>query len=251
MSGQAVQSRVSRPQFAARAVLLDLDGTLLDTIPDLAEAANRTLVELGRAPIPERTIATYVGKGIPILVQRLLRAGQSDGGEPSAGELAVALAIFKRHYAATNGIAASIYPGVVAGLEAMLAAGLQLAVITNKAEDFTLPLLEQTGLRRYFALVVSGDTLEHKKPHPAPLLHACNTLGTTPGETPMIGDSINDMQAARAAGCPALCVPYGYNEGGDVRSLDCDAIVASLDDAVALLNVVQRGASETFQTRSS
>jgi phosphoglycolate phosphatase len=222
-------------RFAVRAVLIDLDGTLLDTIPDLAEAANRTLAEIGRAPLPVDTVRTYVGRGIPVLVKRCLTGHLDDNVEPDAAELARALPIFKRHYAAVNGEQTTVYPHVVEGLEAMRDKGLDLACITNKAGDFTLPLLARTGLAPYFRVVVSGDTTQEKKPHPAPLLYACAQFGISPDEAVMIGDSTNDALAGRNAGCQVLCVPYGYNEGGDVHDIDCDAIVDSLLEAAELL----------------
>jgi len=218
-----------------RAALIDLDGTLLDTIPDLAEAANRTLTAMGRAPLPIETVRTYVGKGIPVLVKRCLTGHLDDGIEPDADELAQALPLFKHHYAAVNGAQTAVYPRVREGLEAMRGMGLGLACITNKAADFTLPLLERMGLAEFFPVVVSGDTTPYKKPHPAPLLHACARLGVEPGQSVMIGDSSNDALAGRSAGCRVLCVPYGYNEGGDVHDIDCDAIVDSLVDAAALM----------------
>lgn len=223
-----------------RAVLIDLDGTLLDTIPDLAEAANRTLAEIGRPPLPIDTVRTYVGKGIPVLVKRCLTGHLDDDIEPEPAELARALPIFKRHYAKVNGAQTTIYPKVIEGLVAMRDKGLHLACITNKAGDFTLPLLERTGLAAYFPVVVSGDTTPEKKPHPAPLLHACAAFGVEPNQAVMIGDSTNDALAGRNAGCRVLCVPYGYNEGGDVHDIDCDAIVDSLLDAAALLQPSMR-----------
>lgn len=218
-----------------RAVLIDLDGTLLDTIPDLFEAANRTLAEIGRSPLSIDTVRSYVGKGIPVLVKRCLTGHLDDSIEPEAAELALALPIFKRHYAAVNGDRTTIYPKVIEGLQAMRAKGMHLACITNKAGDFTLPLLARTGLAPYFPVVVSGDTTAEKKPHPAPLLHACAAFGVAPNQAVMIGDSTNDALAGRNAGCRVLCVPYGYNEGGDVHDIDCDAIVDSLVEAACLM----------------
>ena len=147
----------------------------------------------------------------------------------------IALPIFKRHYAAVNGEQTTVYPHVVEGLQVMREKGLELACITNKAGDFTLPLLARTGLAPYFRVVVSGDTTQEKKPHPAPLLYACAQFGISPNEAVMIGDSTNDALAGRNAGCQVLCVPYGYNEGGDVHDIDCDAIVDSLLDAANML----------------
>jgi phosphoglycolate phosphatase len=128
-----------------------------------------------------------------------------------------------------------IYPGVNEGLRALRAMQMPLACVTNKAERFTLALLEQLQLARYFESIIAGDTLPQKKPDPEPLLHACRGFGIAPRDMLMIGDSVNDAQAARAAGCPVFCVTYGYNEGRDVRELDVDAIVASLIDATRLI----------------
>jgi phosphoglycolate phosphatase len=205
-------------------VTVDLDGTLLDTIPDLAAAANAMMRELGRPEFPLETVATFVGRGIPKLVARCL---------PDLDEAAVeaAQAIFRRHYAIENGRRSTIFPGVLEGLQAMRDAGLHLAVITNKAAAFTEPLLVASGLAPWFEFAVSGDSLAHKKPHPAQLLHACERMGTLPGENLHIGDSHHDAAAARAAGCPVFIVPYGYNEGEDVHGIDCDAIDASLAEA--------------------
>lgn len=207
-----------------RSVTIDLDGTLLDTVPDLAAAANAMLREMGRPEYPVETIAGFIGRGIPKLVARCL---------PDLDEAAVeqAQVIFRRHYAIENGRRSTLFPGVLEGLRAFRAAGLPLAVITNKAAAFTEPLLVATNLGIWFNFAVSGDSLAHKKPHPAQLLHACQRLGTVPAENLHIGDSHHDAVAARAAGCPVFIVPYGYNEGEDVQGIDCDAIVTSLAEA--------------------
>ncbi len=210
-----------------KAVLIDLDGTLLDTIEDLADAVNAMLMELGRAPLPSSAIRGFVGKGIPNLVMRSL----SDASPASEVEVSAALPIFGRHYVAVNGLRTRVYPGVIAGLEAMRHAGFGLACVTNKAAAFTEPLLQKTGLAPYFDFVVSGDTLPEKKPHPLPFLHVCEQLGIAPHHALVIGDSRNDVSGARAAGCPVFCVPYGYSEGEDVRELGADAIVVSLEEA--------------------
>jgi phosphoglycolate phosphatase len=222
-------------QFPLRvkAVMIDLDGTLADTIPDLAAAANMMLRELGRPGLDVGLIRTFVGKGIPRLVERAL-AGHIEGG--AAEELmARALPIYERCYGEVNGRHTLIYPGVKEGLERLRSMELRLACVTNKSQRFTGALLEQLGLAGVFEIVVAGDTLPRKKPDPAPLLHACHAFGIAPAEILMIGDSMNDAQAARAAGCPVFCVPYGYNEGRDVRELDVDAIVASLVEATRLI----------------
>jgi phosphoglycolate phosphatase len=213
------------------AVTIDLDGTLLDTIPDLAAASNAMLEELGRAPLDVELIRTFVGKGVARLVERTLDAADVT----DAATRARAHAVFDRHYEALNGRHTTRYPGVTEGLDALRAGAIRLACITNKPGRFTIPLLEMAGLSTYFETVVAGDTLPQKKPHPAPLLHASQHFGIAPGEMLMIGDSVNDAQAARAAGCPVFCVTYGYNEGGDVRDLDTDAIVDSLAEAARLV----------------
>jgi phosphoglycolate phosphatase len=216
-----------------KAVMIDLDGTLLDTIPDLAAAANMMLVELGRPALDESLIRTFVGKGIPRLVERSL-TGSLDGAADS-GLFESALPIYERCYAAVNGKHTVLYPGVIAGLERMREQGFPLACVTNKSDRFTRPLLECMKLSDFFSLVVAGDTLPKKKPDPQQLLHACSNFGIDAGTMLMIGDSLNDALAARAAGCPVFCVPYGYNEGQDVRGLDIDAIVESLFEATRLI----------------
>lgn len=219
---------------AIRTVTLDLDGTLLDTAPDLHAAANATLAELGLPLCSEADIRRYVGRGIAHLVFRFTATDSRTEADTALAESA--LPIFRRHYAALNGRAAAPYPGVIEGLDKLRARGIKMAVITNKAAAFTDPLLVSSGLAPYLEFAISGDTLAEKKPHPLPLLHACEKLGSTPATNLHIGDSRHDAAAARAAGCPVFIVPYGYNEGEDVRKLDCDAIVASLDHAADLLD---------------
>ena len=215
-----------------KAVTIDLDGTLLDTIPDLAAAANLMLRELERPPLDEALVRTFVGKGIQNLVERVLAAA-FDGA--AAGLLPRALPIYERCYESVNGRHTTIYPGVVQGLDVLRAGGFELACVTNKSTRFTLPLLAHVGLAPYFREVVAGDTLPRKKPDPLPLTHACERLGVAPRDMLVIGDSVNDALAARAAGCPVFCVDYGYNEGRDVRELDIDAIVGSLIEATRLI----------------
>lgn len=211
-------------------VLLDLDGTLLDTIPDLANAANHMRADLGLPPLPLALLATYVGKGMQVLVRRAMTGDtRLDGPLPEGFDHA--LARFQHHYRRLNGADTRLYPGVIDGLDAMQAQGLPLAVVTNKPHAYTPPLLARMGLDRYFPIVICGDTCARKKPEADPLLHACQLAGVAPAATVMIGDSINDAQAARAAGCAALAVSYGYNEGMDVQTLDVDGIVDTLLEA--------------------
>ena len=216
--------------FPAKAVLFDLDGTLLDTVLDLHAAANGMLADLGRPTVSIDDIRAYVGRGIPNLVKRIL-AGNLDAANDPAPPPTEALASFRRHYAEFNGRATQPFPGVMEGLAALQAKGLPMGVITNKAGTFTGPLLARTGLAPYMSVAVSGDQLPRPKPDPMPVIWACGRLGVSPAEVIMIGDSVHDFHAGRAAGCTTLLVPYGYNEGQDVRSLDCDAIVATILDA--------------------
>jgi phosphoglycolate phosphatase len=216
-----------------KAVMIDLDGTLLDTAPDLATAANMMLKELGKAELPLETIQSYIGKGIEKLVKRSL-TGALDG-EPDADLLQRAMPLYEQSYEKTLYVDTRAYPGVREGLNALRAGGFRLACVTNKAEAFTLPLLRAAELLDYFDIVVSGDSLPKKKPDPMPLLHACERFEIEPHDMLLVGDSLNDAQAARAAGCHVFCVPYGYNEGRDVYELDCDAIVPSLYEATKLI----------------
>lgn len=209
-------------------ILLDLDGTLLDTLPDLADAANAMRQDMGLAPIAEDIIATYIGKGVEQLV---IRALGHEGSPASVDMVMRGLARYQDRYRALNGQRSRLYPGVLAGLQAFRAQGARLAVVTNKGTEFTTPLLRQTGLDAYFEVVVCGDTCARKKPDPMPLFHACELLGITPDQALFIGDSINDAQAAKAAGMRVLALPYGYNEGRPVQSLPVDAIVESLVEA--------------------
>jgi phosphoglycolate phosphatase len=210
-----------------KSVTIDLDGTLLDTIVDLADACNAMLAELGQPQRELEQIHAFVGKGLAVLVERCLTYGVP----PNEELLNEAVDVFRRHYTQINGRSTRIYPGVIEGLNALRGQGLALACVTNKPAAFTVPLLERTGLAGYFAVVVSGDTLPYKKPRPEPILHACALMNSTAKTNLHIGDSANDIDAARAAGCPVLCVPYGYNEGRAVDSADCDALVSSLFDA--------------------
>lgn len=210
-----------------RSLTLDLDGTLLDTLPDLAAAANGMLRELGLPEHSETAIAAFVGRGVTDLVVRCLPAKKS----ADAIFLATALRIFRRHYAHENGRRTAIYPGVLEGLNTWKKAGIPMAVVTNKAAAFTGPLIAATGLSAFFGLILSGDSLPEKKPHPLPLLHACRHFGVTPSGNLHIGDSKHDAAAARAAGCPVWLVNYGYSSEAPVQSIDCDAIVATLAEA--------------------
>jgi phosphoglycolate phosphatase len=179
-------------------------------------------------------VRDYIGNGIARLVKRLL-TGQREA-EPDAAELERALASFERHYRDTFLQSPVPFPGVEQGLRDMRAQGLKLACATNKSEAFTLPLLEAAGLLVLLDCVVSGDTLPARKPDPLPLLHIAQRFGIPPARLLVIGDSDNDTAAARAAGCPVVCVPYGYRGGREVHELDCDAIVSGLIEAHSLID---------------
>lgn len=221
------------PPLVVSAVMIDLDGTLLHTAPDLAEAANRMMDELGRPRVPLEIVTTFIGNGVSRLIKRVL-TGSMDG-EPDEAIFAEAQAIYEKHYMEGVSRESRPFPGVVDGLQALKQQGFHLACITNKAEKFTLPLLRDTGLLDYFELVLSGDSLPKRKPDPLPLIHACAHFGIAPDQMLLIGDSLNDTQAARAAGSHVFCVPYGYNRGNHVRDLDLDAVVDSLLVASSLI----------------
>ncbi|TSA50537.1 MAG: phosphoglycolate phosphatase [Nitrosomonadales bacterium] len=227
--------KTAQPHFplVVEVVVIDLDGTLLHTAPDLAEAANRILAEMPMPPLEEALLKTYIGNGVARLIKRVLT--RSMEGEPDAELYARARPIYEKHYAEVVSLHSRPFPDVVEGLQAMKQAGYRLACITNKAEKFTVPLLKDTGLHDYFELILSGDTLHKMKPDPLPLLHACEHFGVTPDKMLLIGDSLNDAQAARAAGCHVFCVPYGYNRGRHVSELDTDAVVDSLLTATKLI----------------
>jgi len=212
-----------------KGVVIDLDGTLLDTAPDLADAAMAMAADLGLPPIDLAEVKTYIGNGVSRLVKRVLTRDMF--ADPAPELFAKALPIYEKHYAEWVSRKSRPFPGVVEGLQAFRAMGVHVACITNKAERFTVPLLRDTGLIDFFELILSGDTLPEKKPSPLPLLHACQVFGVEPDELLLIGDSLNDTQAARAAGCPVFCVPYGYNRGRPVSELDLDAVVPSLAEA--------------------
>jgi phosphoglycolate phosphatase len=215
-------------------VLLDLDGTLLDTLPDLAAAANVMRRRMGMPELDEALIRTFVGKGADNLIARTL-AGNLAAHEPDAKTFQTARAIFFEHYHATNGDKAIIYEGVIDGLQMIADMGLPMAVVTNKPYEFSVPLLERAGIMRFMQIVVGGDTCERRKPDPQPILHACDRLGCAPTATLTIGDSINDALAAKAAGCAVVAVPYGYNEGKPVTDLPVDGIVATVFEAARWL----------------
>jgi phosphoglycolate phosphatase len=208
-----------------QAAIVDLDGTMVDTLGDFAVALNRMLDDLQLPRIEPGAVARLVGKGSEHLIRSVLA---QVGASPQRYE--AAWQSYQQHYLAINGEFASLYPGVVEGLQALRAAGLRLACLTNKPTGFAKPLLRAKGLDGYFEAVFGGDAFERKKPDPLPLLRTCEALGASPARTLAIGDSSNDAQAARAAGCPVLLVTYGYNHGEPVRAVDADGFLESMAD---------------------
>lgn len=212
------------------AAIVDLDGTLVDTLADFHAALAAVHAELGLPVLEAATIERLVGKGSEHLIRSALAAVEAD-----AGLYERAWTAYQRHYAAVNGRHAAVYPGAAEGLVALRARGWRLACVTNKPTAFAERLLQAKGLGGQFAVTYGGDAFERRKPDPLPLLRACEALGTEPSRTLMVGDSSNDAAAARAAGCPVVLVSYGYNHGQPVRSVDADAWLDRLDALPALL----------------
>ncbi|SRR5690606_8813534 len=218
---------------APKMILLDLDGTLVDSVPDLAYSVDAMLERLGLPKRGEAQVRHWVGNGVERLVRRAL-TGTMDG-EPDAALYERALPLFMEIYAANTSARSVLYPGVREGLDYLRAAGYRLGCVTNKAGRFTEPVLRELRIRDYFELVVSGDTLSRKKPDPEPLLHAARYFEVGPGEALMVGDSVSDVKAARAAGFRVVCVSYGYNHGMDIRAARPDAVIDSLVQLRGLL----------------
>ena len=219
---------------APQLVLIDLDGTLIDSVPDLAYCVDRMMEQLGRAPHGEAKVRHWVGNGVERLVKRALLDALD--GEPEQAGFERALPLFMELYAANTSGRSCLYPGVSEGLDYLATLGCPLGCVTNKAERFTLPLLRDLGILDRFGLVVSGDTLPQKKPDPAPLLHAAAHFGAEPNRSLLVGDSISDVKAARAAGFAVICTRYGYNHGNDIRDAAPDAVI---DSFVELPGLVQ------------
>lgn len=216
-----------------QAAIIDLDGTMLDTAPDFLVAINRMRAEFALAAIDIATIKRFVGKGSENLIERVLALDFT--AEQIAQHFDAAMDSYQRHYLSINGDFSELYPDVIAGLQAMRANGLRLACVTNKPLNFTLPLMQKKGLADYFEVVYGGDSFSRKKPDPIALLQVCADFDLDPAKLVAIGDSSNDAQAARAARCPVLLVPYGYNHGEAIQTVESDGIVASLLEAADLI----------------
>ena len=217
-----------------RAVIIDLDGTMVDTAPDFLVAINNMRSEFDLAPIDLDTIKGFIGKGSENLIHTVLAIDFSAAQITQHFE--AALAAYQRHYLAINGDYSTLYPDVIEGLQAMRGLGLRIACVTNKPIAFTLPLMKKKGIASYFEVVYGGDSFATKKPNPIALLQVCSDFNLPPSQVLAIGDSSNDAQAAQAAGCPVLLLPYGYNHGQAIQNVESDGIVASLLEAARLLS---------------
>ena len=221
--------------------MLDCDGTLVDTLGDFDAALNLMLRQLRRPPIEREQIARFVGRGTEHLLRCVL-ALQDGGHMPDEATFNQAWAAYLRAYEQINGQYSRVYPGVREGLAALRAQGLPLACLTNKPAAFARVLLQRLELAPFFRFIHGGDTFARKKPDPLPLLQTCRLLGTPPAATLMVGDSRNDAQAARAAGCPVFLLPYGYNHGEPVERENADAVLPDLPAIAARLQE-ERGAA--------
>jgi phosphoglycolate phosphatase len=206
------------------AAIVDLDGTMVDTLGDFVAVLRLTLTELGLPVVDRAFVEHTVGKGSEHLIRSTLAHVGADAGLYDA-----AWAAYQRHYLVLNGQYSEVYPGVVEGLRRLRDAGLRLACLTNKPVAFARPLLASKGLDGFFDVVFGGDSFARKKPDPLPLLETCKALGTLPAQTLMVGDSRNDAQAGHAAGCPVVLVTYGYNHGEPIRAVPALAHVDRLD----------------------
>jgi phosphoglycolate phosphatase len=214
-------------------ILIDVDGTLVDSVPDLAFCVDQLMRTLGREPHGESKVRDWVGNGVERLCRRAL-VGQLYG-EPPEEDFEKAYPIFLDLYARNTSQRSCLYPGVREGLDYLKSQGYLLGCVTNKAAQFTIPLLKDLGIHDEFGIVVSGDTLPVKKPDPQPLLHAAAHFGVNADESLMLGDSQSDVKAARAAGFQIVCMSYGYNHGEDIRKYEPDAVIDSMAQLKELL----------------
>ena len=214
-------------------ILIDVDGTLVDSVPDLGYCVDTMMSQLGRPPWGEARVRDWVGNGVERLVKRAL-IGALDG-EPEPADFERAYPLFLELYAENTSKRSMLYPGVREGLDLLKDAGYRMGCVTNKAAQFTEPLLQDLGVFDDFSIVISGDTLPLKKPDPAPLLHGAAFFGCEPRNALMVGDSVSDVKAARAAGFRIVCMSYGYNHGVDIRDAHPDAVIDSLVEVFPLL----------------
>ena len=215
-------------------VLVDVDGTMVDSVPDLAWCVDRMMEQLGLPPHGEAAVRRWVGNGVERLVKRALTCSLE--GEPEHGLYERALPVFTDLYQENTSKRSRLYPGVLEGLDLLAGRGYHLGCVTNKAARFTEPLLRDLGVAHFFTLVVSGDTLPEKKPDPMPLLYSAEYFGVDPRQSLMVGDSISDVKAARAAGFAIVCMSYGYNHGLDIRDFGPDAVIDSMTELARLID---------------
>lgn len=223
------KSVISKPQM----ILIDVDGTLVDSVPDLAYCVDEMMKSLNLSVHGESKVRNWVGNGVEMLVRRAL-VGQLEG-EPDKALFDKAYPIFLDLYEKNTSTRSILYPGVREGLDYVKSCGYALGCVTNKAERFTIPLLKDLGVHDDFEIIICGDTLEKKKPDPLPLLHAAEFFNTAPEYALMIGDSISDVKAARAAGFQIVCMSYGYNHGLDIRDFHPDAVIDSMAQLAQLI----------------
>lgn len=216
-----------RSTFTPEMVLIDVDGTLVDSVPDLAYCVDETMKQCELPVRGEAAVREWVGNGAPRLVERAL--SNDLDGYPEPGLFERAMPIFMGLYADNTSKRSCLYDGVIEGLDHLASVeGLKVGCVTNKPTQFTHPLLQDMGIFDRFEIIVSGDTLAEKKPHPLPLLHAAEQLGVLPENALMLGDSKSDVKAARAAGFKIICMSYGYNHGEDIRNYQPDAVIDSM-----------------------
>lgn len=214
--------KLKRPEM----VLIDVDGTLVDSVPDLAWCVDAMMRELDRPEHGEQKVRHWVGNGVERLVKRALIDNLD--GEPEENDFQQALPIFQALYADNTSKRSHLYEGVTEALEFLKGTGVQMGCVTNKASQFTIPILEDLAVRDYFEIVICGDMVERKKPDPMPLLQAAEQMGADPAQSLMLGDSMSDVKAARAAGFAIVCMSYGYNHGEDIHDSNPDAVVDSM-----------------------
>ena len=215
-------------------ILIDVDGTLVDSVPDLAYCIDEMMKQLDMPVRGIDAVREWVGNGVETLTKRALVNALS--GEPDAGLFAKAMPIFNALYAVNNSQRSNLYPGVLEALEAFKAdPDYRVGCVTNKAARFTIPILEDLGIKDFFEIIVCGDTLEKKKPDPLPLLHVAEKLGIKPENALMLGDSMSDVKAARAAGFKIVCMSYGYNHGEDIRDYNPDAVIDTMTEFSGLI----------------
>lgn len=222
VSAAVVDMKLPRPEM----VLIDVDGTLVDSVPDLAYCVDAMMSELGMPERGEKRVRHWVGNGVERLVKRAL-VNQLDG-EPDEALFSKALPVFEALYRENTSKRSRLYQGVKEALDFLKTTGVRLGCVTNKASQFTLPLLQDLGVHDYFEVVICGDMVERKKPDPMPLLQAAEQLETEAKASMMLGDSMSDVNAARAAGFQIVCMSYGYNHGEDIQDYDPDAVIDSM-----------------------